>query len=269
MQSIQKLLNIMAKLRSPQGCPWDREQDHQSIRPQLLAECYELLEAIDELDDSAMKEELGDVLLHVVFHAQMAKERGAFDFNAVADTLADKLVRRHPHVFAADKVSSSDEVLGRWHEIKKKEKPERTSALSGVPKHLPALMQAQEIQKKAARAGFDWKKTAPVLAKIREEIRELEQSVARHKIAHRHIEEELGDLLFSLVNLSRHLKIDAEQACRLATTKFTRRFQWIEKKIGAEKFASSSLKELDVYWEKAKKALKRPKTKKNRLGGVR
>lgn len=246
----------MAKLRSPQGCPWDKEQDHQSIRPQLVAECYELLEALDALDDNAMKEELGDVLLHIVFHAQMAKERGAFDFDAIVNELTDKLVRRHPHVFAKEKISSSDEVLGRWHEIKKKEKPERSSALDGVPRHLPALMQAQEVQKKAARVGFDWKKTAPVLAKIREEIRELEQSVARHKSAHQDIEEELGDLLFSLVNLSRHLKIDAEQACRLATAKFARRFQWVEKEMGAEKLSSASLKELDVYWERAKKAIR-------------
>lgn len=246
----------MERLRSPKGCPWDREQDHQSIRSQLIEECYELVEAIDALDDEQMREELGDVLLHVVFHSQMAKERGSFDFADVVHAICEKLVRRHPHVFGQDKVSNSSEVLGLWHEIKKKEKPDCVSAVDGVPQRLPALMYAQKIQKKAARAGFDWKKTAPVLDKIREEIDELEKTLFKKGSKKQHeVEEELGDLFFSLVNLSRHLKMDAEQACRLATKKFVRRFQWVEEKMKNEKIPmkTATLKTLDEYWGKAKK----------------
>lgn len=252
MEPMTRLLEIMAKLRSPEGCPWDREQDHQSIRSQLIEECYELVEAIDKLDDTLMKEELGDVLLHVVFHSQLARERGAFTFEEVARGIADKLVRRHPHVFGENKLGTSEEVLVKWNELKKLEKPERTSVLAGIPAHLPALMKAQEVQKKAARVGFDWPEVGPVLAKIREEVDELEEALAGRG----DVRSELGDLLFSVVNLSRKLKIDAEEACRESVAKFTRRFEWMEQALSAEgrDWQGLSLEELDRCWEKAKAA---------------
>ena len=247
---MQRLLDIMAKLRSPEGCPWDREQTHQSIRPGLIEECYELVEALDASDDKLMQEELGDVLIQVVFHAQLAKERGIFTFEDVVKGIADKLVRRHPHVFGDGSAKTSEEVMVKWAEIKKTEKPERTSALSGIPKILPALALAQEVQKKAARVGFDWKDADPVWEKVGEELAELEHAVQKNE----GVEEELGDLLFAIVNLSRHLKQDAEQACRLATKKFSRRFKWVEEKVKQEgkEMKDLSLAELDVYWKQAK-----------------
>ncbi|NJK93496.1 MAG: nucleoside triphosphate pyrophosphohydrolase, partial [Blastochloris sp.] len=170
MKSMEELREIVARLRGPGGCPWDQEQTHESIRAQLLEECYEALEAIDEKNDELLKEELGDVLLHVVFHAQMAGERGVFDLDGVAKGISEKLVRRHPHVFGEDKLETSDQVLKRWDELKKLEKPERKGALAGIPGSLPALMRAQEVQKKAAKVGFDWPEWKPVLAKVREEL---------------------------------------------------------------------------------------------------
>jgi len=254
MKSIHRLLDIVATLRAPGGCPWDQEQNHQSIRMQLVEECYELVEAIDDLDDVHMKEELGDVLLHVVFHSQLAKERGVFDFEQVANEVSDKIVRRHPHVFDKEKIETSEGVLKRWEEIKKKEKPERTSALDGVPRHAPALMFAQQIQKKAGKVGFDWKEISQVVAKVHEELAEVEKAIAENQ----HIEEELGDLLYATVNLCRHLKLDAEQACRLATQKFIKRFLWVEEKMKADQrsMKDATIEELDFYWEMAKKATK-------------
>jgi MazG family protein len=248
---IERLREIMAILRSPEGCPWDREQNHQTIKPQLIEECYELIEAIEAEDDALMQEELGDVLLHIVFHAQLARERGAFDFDAVARGICDKLVRRHPHVFGDDALENSAQVLKRWDELKKQEKPERTSALAGVPGHLPALMRAQELQKKAAKVGFDWPAAEPVLAKVREEIDELAADFKNHEKA----KEELGDLFFALVNLARHLKVDAEEACREASGKFKRRFEHVEEACRREGRAMEdcTLEELDRHWEAAKR----------------
>jgi len=250
MDSIDQLKNIVTLLRGPDGCPWDQEQTHESIRSQLLEECYEALEAIDEKNDVLLKEELGDVLLHIVFHAELAEERGAFVLDDVAKGISDKLVRRHPHVFGEDKLTTSDQVLQRWDELKKNEKPERKGALDGVPTALPALMKAQEVQKKAAKVGFDWKELRPVLAKVREELAELEKDlVDREKAA-----DELGDLLFSVVNVARHLKLDAEQCCRDATSKFTQRFLSVERLAEAQgvKMGDLSLGELDLLWEQAK-----------------
>ena len=171
MASIDELLEVMAKLRGPGGCPWDQEQTHESIRPQVLEECYELLEAIDEADDSLMREELGDVLLHVVFHSQLAKERGVFSFEEVARGIVDKLIRRHPHVFGDQNIDTSEKVLKKWQELKAQEKPERKSVLDGIPKALPALMEAQEVQKKAGRVGFDWPEVEAVMEKVKRRIR--------------------------------------------------------------------------------------------------
>jgi len=254
MTSIDELRNIVARLRAPDGCPWDQEQTHQSIRSQLLEECYEVLEAIDENNDTLLQEELGDVLLHIVFHAQLAEERGKFNLDSVARGIGEKLIRRHPHVFGdGDKLGSAGEVLKKWDELKKAEKPERTGVLHGIPPILPALMLAQETQKKAAKVGFDWKELRPVLEKLKEEIAELENDLENPEKA----ADELGDVFFSLVNLSRHLQVDAEQACRDATRKFTRRFERIEEAAAASgrSLKDMSLGEMDRLWDEAKKAI--------------
>jgi tetrapyrrole methylase family protein/MazG family protein len=253
MKEADELKKIVARLRAPDGCPWDQEQTHESIRSQLLEECYEALEAIDEKDDTMLKEELGDVLLHVIFHAQLAEERGVFTLQDVAQGISDKLVRRHPHVFGQDqdKLSTSGEVLKRWDELKKLEKPERKGALAGIPPILPALMRAQEVQKKAAKVGFDWKELQPVLQKVREELAELENELDTPE----RMADELGDLLFSVVNLARHLKLDAEQCCRDATNKFVRRFEKVEKLAGEKglRMEEADLQQLDLLWEQAKR----------------
>ncbi|MDX6765943.1 MAG: nucleoside triphosphate pyrophosphohydrolase [Candidatus Methylacidiphilales bacterium] len=253
MQTIDELKAIVARLRGPGGCPWDQEQTHQSIRSQLLEECYEVLEAIDEGNDSLLEEELGDVLLHIVFHAQLAEEEGKFSLDDVARGINEKLIRRHPHVFGeGGKLGSAAEVLQKWDELKKVEKPERTGALHGIPPILPALMLAQETQKKAAKAGFDWKEVRPVLDKLKEEIAELEKDLEHPQRA----ADELGDVFFSLVNLARHLKVDAEQSCRDATRKFTRRFEHAEAEAARQGRAlkDRSPEELDRLWETAKEA---------------
>jgi len=217
----------------------------------ILEEVYELLEAIDQGDDQALQEELGDVLLHVLFHAQLARERKAFDFQAVARQLAEKLVRRHPHVFGQEKLRNPSQVLRRWHQLKQQEKPSRTSCLDGVPQRLPALLYAQNLQRRAARAGFDWpdpKKGVP--AKIREEIREL----ARTRSSGPAFGRELGDVLFSLVNLARHRKIDAETVLRDASRRFQTRVRKVESLAAKLKKTTDSMnpKELDQLWKKAK-----------------
>ncbi|MEM9445760.1 MAG: nucleoside triphosphate pyrophosphohydrolase [Verrucomicrobiota bacterium] len=254
---MEKLLEVMSRLRGPGGCPWDQEQTHQSIRPQVLEECYELLEAIDEQDDKLMKEELGDVLLHVVFHSQLAKERGAFDFEDVSCSIVDKLIRRHPHVFGDQKVSSSDKVLQKWQELKAKEKPERTGALDGIPKVLPALIEAQEVQKKAGHVGFDWAEVKEVMLKLREEVEEIQEvldNISGEQDAQARLEEEVGDLFFVVVNLARHLKCDAEQSCRLATRKFRHRFEQVEEMIQARgmRMQDCSLEEMELCWQEVK-----------------
>ena len=254
MQSIDELRNIVARLRGPGGCPWDQEQTHQSIRSQLLGECYEVLEAIDESDDALLREELGDVLLHIVFHAQLAEERGILNLDEVARGINEKLIRRHPHVFGdGEKLNNAGEVLKKWDELKKAEKPERTGALHGIPPILPALMLAQETQKKAAKVGFDWKELRPVLEKLKEEIAELEKDLENPPKA----ADELGDVFFSLVNLSRHLHVDAEQVCRDATRKFSDRFDWIERAAAKDgrSLKDMSLEEMDRLWDAAKNAI--------------
>lgn len=246
----------MARLRSPRGCPWDREQTHASIKQNLVEECYEAVDAIDARDDEALCEELGDLLLQVVFHAQMASEKRRFNFNDVAASIAGKLVRRHPHVFGRNKLDTADQVLTQWHAIKKNEKgkrkAERKSVLDGVPNHLPALMKAHEVQKKAARVGFDWRKVGDVLAKVEEELGELRHAMRRKKRAE--IEDELGDLLFAVVNLARYQKFDAEDALNQTTKKFRRRFEHIEREVArrGKKLEDCSLEELDAIWNQAK-----------------
>ena len=246
-QPIQRLKEITACLRRPGGCPWDIEQTHASIKSQLLDEAYEVVEAIDEQDDKLLCEELGDVLLHVVMHSQMAAERGAFTLEDVISGIADKLVRRHPHVFGENALGDSVAVLQQWDEIKRREKPERTGILHGVAKSLPSLMAAQELQKRAAKVGFDWSEIKDVLAKVREELDEVEQDLHDSLKAG----EEIGDLFFALVNLARFLKINPELAARDANSKFIRRFEWMEQN-STKPLKGQSLAELDGLWNQAK-----------------
>lgn len=262
LPAIEQLRAVVASLRAPDGCPWDREQTHVSLRGGLLEEAYEVVAAIDAADDPNLSEELGDLLLQVVFHAQIAREEGRFDFDQVARGISEKLVRRHPHVFGAESAADSDEVLVRWEEIKRQEKggAEQASALDGVSEGMPALQYAAKIQKRAAKIGFDWQEALPVVAKIREELGEVEGSLQEGP---ERVEEELGDLLFSVVNLARKLKVDAEVALSMATRKFAGRFRAVEG-LARERgvvLEGASLEELDVLWDEVKSAEK-SKTKK-------
>jgi MazG family protein len=248
--AVDRLLKIVAKLRSPSGCPWDREQTHQSLKPHLLEECYELIDAIDAGDDTELKEELGDLLLQVVLHSQMAAEENRFAMDDVANVIADKLVHRHPHVFGELRLQNSEAVLNQWDKIKRAEKIERSSALDGIPKGLPALARAQKIQEKAARIGFDWNDAVGPIEKIREELREIETAPESR------LEEEIGDLLFAVVNFARKKNLDAEQTLNRATAKFANRFRAMEQlamERGLE-IGSLSLGKMDELWETIKRA---------------
>ena len=249
---IQDLRRIMALLRAPGGCPWDREQTHESIRRNMLEEAYEVVEAIDEKDPEHLKEELGDVLLQVVFHAQMAREEGLFTFDDVVDGVAQKMVFRHPHVFGEVSVSGTGEVLSNWEELKRKEKGQATNtdALEAVARSLPALWRAEKVQKKAKKAGFDWPDVSSALDNLSEELEELKTAVAEGT----NVEEELGDLLFSAVNVSRFVKVDTEEALNGATDKFIGRFRKVEEEAARQGRAleGMSLAELDKLWEHAK-----------------
>jgi MazG family protein len=246
---IDRLKQIVERLRSPDGCPWDREQTHASLKPHIIEECYELIEAIDDQDDEGMQEELGDVLLQVVLHAQMASEEGRFDFDSVAEVISEKLIRRHPHVFGDTKLATSDAVLKQWDAIKRGEKTDRESALDGVPRGLPGLAKAQKMQSKAARAGFDWPDAVGPLEKVKEEIREIEQAGTGEKLA-----EELGDLLFSVVNFARKSKLDAEELLQAANRKFSDRFRKMEALAASRglNFSSLTLSEMDQLWNEVK-----------------
>jgi MazG family protein len=254
MSSIDRLREIVARLRAPDGCPWDREQTHESLKPHLIEECYELIDAIDERDDETLREELGDLLLQVMLHAQMASEEGRFDFESVAGSIAEKLIRRHPHVFSDLRLSTSDAVLRQWDAIKRHEKTDRESALDGVPRLLPALARAQKIQSKAARIGFDWPDSTGPLEKVKEEIAELEQAKDHDQLA-----EEVGDLLFAVVNFARKSKLEAEDLLQTATRKFSDRFRRME--ILAEKrgllLSGLTLAEMDQLWNEVKQSVKK------------
>ncbi len=243
------LVEIVAKLRSPSGCLWDREQTHHSIKENLIEEAYETVDAIERGDFSHLKEELGDLLLQVVFHAQMASEKKKFSVDKVVSEISQKLIRRHPHVFGNKKVSSSQEILKHWEEIKREEKG-RESILDEVPSFLPALYYAYKLQTQVARTGFDWEKKEGVFEKLIEEIEELKKAgESREKV-----EEELGDILFSLINLARHLEINAEGCLRQACKKFAERFRQMEKlaKKQGKDFSKMSLEEKDKLWEMVK-----------------
>ena len=239
--SFERLVSIMRRLRAPGGCDWDRAQTHESLKPYLIEEAYELLDAIDRKDDEDMEEELGDVLLQVVFHSQIAEERGAFGIKDVVDGLSEKLVRRHPHVFKGEGRYSYE----RWESIKAEEKRERKSAIGKINPALPALSMARRIQENAAAVGFDWEDVEGVVEKVKEEIEEFLESPS---------EEEFGDLLFSLVNLSRFLGFDPERALRRSTEKFVDRFHKMEELVekDGKRLSDLSLDEMNAYWERVK-----------------
>ncbi len=255
--NIDDLLCIMKLLRGPGGCPWDAEQTHESIKSSFIEETYEVIEAINKNDKDLLKEELGDVLLQVVFHSQMENEIGSFDFSDVTDGICKKLVERHPHVFGEVKVNSSDEVLSNWDDIKRKSKGQRTqgSSMLKVPKELPALMRAQKIQSKAKKAGFDWDNIDGAFEALYSELDELKE--AMKKGDEKEICGETGDLLFSCVNVARFLKIDAEEALTSSNEKFIERYVVVEK-LAEERnidMKTTPIEELDELWKEAKTIL--------------
>lgn len=279
--SFSKLVDLMARLRAPDGCPWDRKQTHESLKPYLLEETYEVLEAIDHRDPQSLREELGDLLLQILFHAQIGAEQGSFTIDEVLQELADKLVRRHPHVFAqgtGNRAGTAEDVVARWEEIKKNERDqagdatEPQSILSGVPKTLPALLRGYQVQARASRAGFDWPHTAQgqemVFNKIQEEILELREALgatagagadrapAPQPDRKDEIEAEFGDLLFALVNLGRFIKVNPEEALRGTINRFTDRFHYIEQEAMRQgrTVDQMTLAEMDALWEAAKQA---------------
>ena len=246
----QDLNRIMALLRQPGGCPWDREQTHESIRRNMLEEAYEAVEAIDEKDPGHLKEELGDVLLQVVFHARMAEEEGLFTLDDVVDGICKKLVFRHPHVFGTVDARDSGQALNTWDAQKREEKGQRTAAdtLDSVARSLPALMRAEKIQDKAGKAGFDWTEMGPALDKAEEELGELRQAVEQGA----NVEEELGDLLFAAVKVGRFAGLDSEQALHGTCEKFIRRFRRVEELAGGRPLDSLGLPRLEELWQQAK-----------------
>ncbi len=251
---LHDLVELMRKLRSNDGCPWDKEQSHASLKPHLVEETYEVIDAIDSGDPAKIKEELADLFFHIIFHCQIAKEKGEFDIESIMALCLDKMTRRHPHVFGDATANTQEEVIRQWEEIKKKEKgyEERKFVVDGLPKHLPALQKAQKLQKKVSKVGFDWKDIRDVIAKIDEELEEVKDAIQRNKPEH--IEEEVGDLLFSVVNLSRFLKLDTENVLHKTIYKFVERFKKVEMELAAlgKDIEKCSLEEMDALWNKAK-----------------
>jgi tetrapyrrole methylase family protein/MazG family protein len=250
-----RLVEIMAMLRSPAGCPWDRAQDSTSLKPYLLEEAYEVLEAIEEGAPHKLKDELGDLLFQVIFHAQLARERGDFDINDILAGTIAKMTRRHPHVFGSAAASTPKEALQNWEEIKRAEKAadQETSVLDGVPRQLPSLLRAQRLQDKAARVGFDWPEIEQVWRKLSEELQELRAAMDTNNRVE--VEGELGDVLFVLVNLARWLEINPDEALHNTSQKFIRRFQFIERELSRQGKTpkQSTLTEMDDLWEQAKR----------------
>ena len=256
MSHFDELVGIMARLRGPGGCPWDHEQTLETLRKYLIEETYEVLDAIESQDAEHHCEELGDLLLQVVFQAQIRKEEGSFNIDDVARGISEKMIRRHPHVFGDTQVQDSDDVLKNWEEIKALEKGGAAaagSAVDGVPSHFPALMRADKIQRKAARVGFDWDGVEPILSKVEEELGELREALAGGN--EDAVRDELGDLLFAVVNVSRFLRHDPEELLRQATNKFIRRFQGVEL-LACERsldLSEMSLESLNELWDEVKR----------------
>ncbi len=267
--AVERLLDIMARLRAEGGCPWDRQQDLRSLRPYLVEETYEVLDEMDRVSEGgswrALCEELGDLLFQIVFHAQLASEIGEFALADVAEAIGEKIVRRHPHVFGEVRLAGAEEVLANWARLKAEERRQKTgsegSVLEGVPSAAPALLRAERLSEKASRIGFDWPDVSGVRAKLDEELQELDAALASHNP--RRIEHELGDVLFTLANLARHLGTPAEDALRAANRRFTARFQAVERGLRAQgvPFGEATLAQLEALWEEAKAqeaALPRP-----------
>jgi tetrapyrrole methylase family protein/MazG family protein len=254
LSQFKTLVNIFARLRAPNGCPWDRKQTHASLRENLLEECYETLETLDEGDSKKLCEELGDLLMQIVFHAQIAAEAGEFDIGDVIKGINTKLIRRHPHIFSSAKAESAEEVAHNWEELKREEREAGTSMLTSLPTQMPALSYSQAIQRRAAQVGFDWKEAEDVIEKLVEEIKELRQADT-----HEEKEQEFADLLFTLVNIARRMGIESESALREANRRFYQRFTYMEELCRQRglNLSKLSLGELDALWEEAKKGLKK------------
>jgi nucleoside triphosphate diphosphatase len=256
-ERFQKLVSLMARLRAPGGCPWDREQTFDTIKPYTLEETYEVLDAIDQRDWRSLAEELGDFILQAVFYAQMASEQNLFTVEDALDAINEKLVRRHPHVFGDQSAETAGDVKRIWGEVKAAEQKdkgkENNSLLAGVPRSLPALVEAQQIAARAAGAGFDWENPDQVIEKLHEELAEFDQ--ARRNSSQPELEDELGDLLFVLVNLARFVKVDPEQALRKTNAKFRRRFGYIERKLAerGKTPSDSNIEEMEALWQEAKR----------------
>ncbi len=262
--AFERLETIMERLRAPGGCPWDREQTLESLRPYIIEEAYELVEAIEKQEEKGIVEESGDLLLQVFFIAQIAREAGAFDMGDVLQRISEKLERRHPHVFGEIRVDSSEEVTRNWERIKAEERAEKgapqdrepVSMLSGIPRSMPSLLRSFEMQRRAAKVGFDWPQgdVSPVLEKVKEEIREIEQVLAMAPENSEELENEVGDLLFAVVNLGRHLGVNSELALQKGCAKFLRRFAAIEREVARKDrpWEEYSLEELDRLWARAK-----------------
>jgi MazG family protein len=258
-EAVERLLSIMARLREPGGCPWDREQTLDTLRPYVLEETYEVLEAIEDRDPRAHREELGDLLLQIVFQARVAQENGDFDFADVATAISDKLVSRHPHVFGDADVKDAEAVLKQWAALKRKEKEARgggRSVLEGVPREMPALARAERLTEKASRVGFDWPDADGARRKVDEELAELDEAIAGADP--RRVEDELGDVLFAVANLARKLAVPPEEALRRAVGRFVARFHFVEAELERAGVppGEATLEEMDRLWDEAKRALR-------------
>lgn len=247
-----KLREIIAKLRGPEGCPWDRKQTHASLKPYLIEECYEVLQALDEGAPQKLCEELGDLLLQIMLHAQIATEAGQFSIDDVIRGISNKLIHRHPHVFGGQKIQDAGEVELNWEVLKQEEREEGESLLAGVPEQMPALAYSQSIQRRVAGVGFDWEKVEEIIDKLAEEVAEIKQAPDQQERAR-----EFGDLLFTLANVARRLDIDLEMALRSANQRFCRRFAYMEEacRNRGVSFGSLSFDEQNVLWEEAKRAI--------------
>ena len=252
VKELKELIEVIAKLRAPDGCPWDREQTHMTLRPNMLEEAYEAVDAIDSGDMNNLREELGDVLLQVVLHAQIASEENAFDIEDVARVLKEKLIHRHPHVFGSEKVNSADDVIVNWDKLKQEEKTYRKSVMDGISKSQSALMSAQKISKKAVKVGFEWPNEDSLYDCIKSEFDEFKDAVKDGDKDH--MEDEFGDILFAVVNLARWNKIDAEQALLRANKKFMTRFRKMEE-LATKPLTEYTFEEYDILWKKAKDKL--------------
>ncbi len=249
---IQELLKIMEALRGDKGCPWDKEQTRESLKPYIIEEAYELFEAIEENDPENIKEELGDLLFQIVFQCQIAKERAEFDMSGVIEKIGEKMIARHPHVFGDTECRTPEEVTKQWEVLKKREGKLRESILEGVPKAMSSLLRAHRLQKRAAQAGFDWEKVEDVLEKLDEELNEFKEALESKD--QKGIEDELGDILFMLVNISRFISVNPEDALRKTISKFIHRFRYIEMEAAEQgkKLSDMTLQEMDRLWDEAK-----------------